>query len=1035
MSCGTSASMFTADATGSRAYVRLPPDIASDKCVQRQGPSGRWADALLHTTPHAATVPVAPPAPQSGHKLAERDAPPPGNGTGSSKRPRATAVAVHPPLGRDSRRMASAVGAPTPLDAPSLSTSDTPHSSTRRAESAAAPPDADGAQGSSCPPPLPASVLPCVLRPPLAFTPAAAAAAAAAAGSGGGAADIGLYRACAPLFGHAQRGDGHCSGGGSSSSGGSSPHASAATPCTRAAALVLRDGGHADSNTVRRASSAPVVDGTPSAGAVCAPRHDWRSTGRSDLATPSGCHSERADADHHHHHHHHHAAALPSVSVDESGVRGLLSMPWTAGPCRGQPAHTCPPGGPLSPAAAGAASKAASHTASPADATRLSSTPGGLSASRSAAHCGTGQHGGRCTVVGGAAVMSANGASASWSSPESLTDHLGSVYTPSLPPGAAAASAVAAAAHACGLDGDTYALSLFTPASSSGLSHRATVHDGAGGSSRSPLSYPRQHPWPQAWQPSRHRSSGPSTVAAPPPAWLAGAAYRDERADAPTTTACTTAVEGALQDPALRSQLQHVSRDELTQILLELASRSAEVASFIRSKVISFAVCRGDGSPAHTADGRGPETARCIFPTTEPEGGDGGGDGDDGDLHAPHHHPHHVDYQSPENRPFSAELHPCVGWYGGCRNTSSCVYAHVPRNVCLRWIRGSCTAGSDCCGAHRLPSPCPSEIRRIYDLNHGLASRGNPATACATHVAGSHALPIPPPYPSAAVPTQLTHDSEAPTTTTVTTAAAVEEGEARPQHPLPEVHTPLGQSIQHHGAFDGGSTPHRRRERCVADWRAQERGDMPNVPVSATAAVGWEDRDAPYLTSTTAVAAAAHAAGEAELLRYTSGAGVLVAASPATAAAASSERPSRSPARLQSCGSCGGTGEDGGSRSSSVSRCLGPHFDRVATAVPLSEDDDAPQQEGVDAGAGAVQQLSADASKNIRSIAGCVGDATAEPQQVVVSPRQLPQSDDWGVIVRQLIHVEDGEGEEEEEIDFSAPAAGTRTRVQSPLFR
>ncbi|KAF8280763.1 hypothetical protein TcBrA4_0093540 [Trypanosoma cruzi] len=76
-----------------------------------------------------------------------------------------------------------------------------------------------------------------------------------------------------------------------------------------------------------------------------------------------------------------------------------------------------------------------------------------------------------------------------------------------------------------------------------------------------------------------------------------------------------------------------------------------------------------------------------------------------------------------EDRPWCDKVHPCLRWYGSCRYPTSCPFVSSPQSLCLNWVRGSCVAGSECSGVHRLPDACPSEVLTVFELCHG-ADRG-----------------------------------------------------------------------------------------------------------------------------------------------------------------------------------------------------------------------------------------------------------------------------------------------------------------------
>ncbi|CBZ27031.1 glucoamylase-like protein [Leishmania mexicana MHOM/GT/2001/U1103] len=440
--------------------------------------------------------------------------------------------------------------------------------------------------------------------------------------------------------------------------------------------------------------------------------------------------------------------------------------------------------------------------------------------------------------------------------------------------------------------------------------------------------------------------------------------------------------------------------------------------------------------------------ARCIFPVEAADDEDGDGCGDDSLTKIKHPDPTVMKGATnatmpqrclyPEDRAFSAELHPCLRWYGACRNATSCVYANVPRNVCLSWIRGSCMADTECSGVHRLPSPCPPEIRRIYELNHGLARRDTPANACAAWISLGHSLPIPPPFPActsqaraplsggrvaAALPTSP--NANAPTAElaeacvganeTLGMCAAMKEGLGEKKI---VVQTPTDQSIHKDTFLGGASTPHRHPhgrdvEPSIPAMKMSERCGGPRT-VTAGDASSWD-------LSNAAITADVCGLVDHEMLQYTGG--ILDAGASAGAAAppclfdAGVRLGGRRSGMVSSAGNsrCS-TAEGCDSHTNSVSRYLGPQFDRAATAVPHCNDG----QSDSAAMSWAMQEQQPDPKKRIKSICGCVCDAK-EPLQVV--PLR-PAGDAAGA----LADVDD-------ECDFSAPAAGTRTRMQSPLYQ
>nr|CAJ2473331.1 unnamed protein product [Leishmania braziliensis] len=434
--------------------------------------------------------------------------------------------------------------------------------------------------------------------------------------------------------------------------------------------------------------------------------------------------------------------------------------------------------------------------------------------------------------------------------------------------------------------------------------------------------------------------------------------------------------------------------------------------------------------------------ARCIFPMEAADDEDGDGDdssamvghpdptvteGGTADATMPQRHP------CSEDRAFSTELHPCLRWYGACRNTTSCIYANVPRNVCLNWIRGSCMTNTECNGVHRLPSPCPPEIRRIYELNHGLACRGTPAIAYAIGASFGHALPIPPPFPPCISP------APAPFSSGSVAAAAPENSNADAlaaelaencaganaafvmcggmTEELGEsegvVHTPKNQSIQKDTFLGGDSTPHRRQQGCDVEQSISSTTTLEKCGANHATTTGdaslWDSYGA---------ATKANAGGpvDHEMMQYTDsilGAG---AADPPCFFYGGVPLGSRKGGMVSSAGSsrCS-TAEGCESRLDSVSRYLGPQLDRAATTVPHC-DDGWPDSAVIGS---ASQQQQADA-KSINSICRCIFEAKG-PFHVVPARHA-------GDMTGTLADAED-------ECDFSVPTAGTRTRVQSPLYR
>ncbi|KAG5501650.1 hypothetical protein JIQ42_05500 [Leishmania sp. Namibia] len=395
----------------------------------------------------------------------------------------------------------------------------------------------------------------------------------------------------------------------------------------------------------------------------------------------------------------------------------------------------------------------------------------------------------------------------------------------------------------------------------------------------------------------------------------------------------------------------------------------------------------------------------------------------------------------PEGRAFSTELHPCLLWYGACRNVTSCVYASVPRNVCLNWIRGSCMARTDCSGVHRLPSPCPPEVRRIYELNHGRARRDTPVTVCGGRVSVGHVLPIPPPFPasnsvarapfvSVSVATAAPASSPADAVVAELTGhfagasgdpAACTAVTKEPEEESMAARTPTSQSIRKDTLLGGDSTPHRHAhgrgaELCLSAMAIERGGCVHTVAAGDVSSSDSLDMD----TATKNEEPVDH-----EMLQYTGG--ILAADADADAGSAADAAPpclcsvvappgSRMSGMASSAGSsrCS-TAEGCCSCSNSVSRYLGPEFDRAAT-VASEWDDGRPDS----AAMGLPMQHQSPGVKSIKSICGCVCDAKGALQVIPVRPG----GDSAGLLA-----------DMDDECDLSAPAAGTRTRMQSPLYR
>ncbi|AYU78759.1 glucoamylase-like protein [Leishmania donovani] len=514
----------------------------------------------------------------------------------------------------------------------------------------------------------------------------------------------------------------------------------------------------------------------------------------------------------------------------------------------------------------------------------------------------------------------------------------------------------------------------------------------------------------------------------------------------PATTAAAAAAAAAANKNGQHYALHGGLGSDFTSKTVDTpdGDRSCEQSGALK-RPVTGAAALGGAEAAHDH-----VIARCIFPVEAADDENGDGDGDDSVAKIEHSDPTVAKGAAnatmprcclyPEDRAFSAELHPCLRWYGACRNATSCVYANVPRNLCLSWIRGSCMADTGCSGVHRLPSPCPPEIRRIYELNHGLARRDTPANACAVGVSLGHFLPIPPPFPvctskvraplangSVAAALSTNPNANAPATELAEACAAANEALgmcAAMAEGLGEkvvVHTPTDQSIHKDTFLGGGSTPHRHPhgrdvELCISAMTMSERRGGAHTMTAGDASL-WDLSDAAITTN-------ACGPVDHEMLQYTGG---ILGAGASAGAAAAAVPPCLFDADVRPGGRRGGvvssaansrcsTAEGFDSRTNSVNRYLGPQFDRAATAVPHCNDG-RPDSAAM---GGAMQEQKPDPKKSIKSICDCVCEAKEPLQVVPVRPA--------GGAAGALIDVDD-------EGDFSAPAAGTRTRMQSPLYQ
>ncbi|KPA85670.1 glucoamylase-like protein [Leptomonas pyrrhocoris] len=701
------------------------------------------------------------------------------------------------------------------------------------------------------------------------------------------------------------------------------------------------------------------------------------------------------------------AAARSAFAPKASSLQQALYYPpgyaaeSGAAPCMGFTSPFTPPGG---------------------DVSRLSASPGGLSGSHNATMNTTALH--QSGMTSAIAMMPT----------PAMVMEVGSATMDGAGAAAAAASYLLQSSHPSNGSGGV------SPYFHNGVPMGEAVHGGA-----SPPGFASH-----AQQQRQRQSSYHSHTASPSPTCSAvmqrgstcsPAGFGPVPTVSGTTTATTTAaIASGLSGVALERQLLHASKEELVQILLELGSCNPEASRFIDAKAFFFAFRHEhsrETTPAAAVDkpsgtlpmntnscsaeskGEGEEQprrksvsegavkallavtagegtksgnrsiARCIFPAEAAEDDEADGEGDDSTNKVSGTGTHAIESLKPaggsggnlswrrvrpEERPFCTDVHPCLRWYGACRNATSCAYASLPRNLCLNWVRGACVARAECSGVHRLPDPCPPELQRIYLLNHGLPR------CDAGHAL--HALPVSP-SPSPAV-TPQTQPSWQHSHGGVGAPAAAAAAAAMHNSDGSALHTPCGQSIHKDAFMGGGSTPHRHHKQSPLEGADMKTGTR-LIPRSAMDVLMDED----------------------EAYAFT--------------AAVSHMRELRLSGAASPTGSSSSTVEDK-TRSGSVNRCLGHDFDNAVsptchtatgtvTAGFTTEENNSPV---VSHPANAIQQACVDYRGSVL-LPVCEAKT---PLQV------MPLRSVAAAVMR--------EQEEEDYTDASAPAAGTRTRVQSP---
>jgi hypothetical protein len=525
-----------------------------------------------------------------------------------------------------------------------------------------------------------------------------------------------------------------------------------------------------------------------------------------------------------------------------------------------------------------------------------------------------------------------------------------------------------------------------------------------------------------------------------------------------TTATTTAAIASGLSGVALEKQLLHASKAELVQILLELGSCNPEASRFIDAKAFFFAFRHEHGHPptspaaaAVAAAGKpaaprltdmsspsaeqrvvegkagaevdtavpvvvaavkaGESTtssnrsiARCIFPAEARDGADDAEDDGDDAAVAVKDHPagsavveagdvkategdtagagaegvrHSIPERRvrPEERAFCASVHPCLRWYGACRNATSCIYASLPRNLCLNWVRGACVARTECSGVHRLPDPCSPELQRIYLLNHGLPRSGAGATLHALSASPSltRSQPKTQPQPQAGTKTPPAAAAYAPCVSEEAAGCAL--------------YTPRNQSI-HKDTFVGcgDSTPHRHPSLHDHPWSTAWKSKLGLSP--------WSAMDVLFATEEQQARPSEGCCDAGAHLRELRPSG---AASPA--------------------GSSCSTVEDT-TMNDVVNRCLAGDFDSVWTPTYPANTDICFFDPT------AAETRLCDHEGNVCD--GRRSPVAAIPACETKAPLQA--------LPLRSVAAEVQAHEDAEDTDCSAPAAGTRTRVQSPSY-
>ena len=187
----------------------------------------------------------------------------------------------------------------------------------------------------------------------------------------------------------------------------------------------------------------------------------------------------------------------------------------------------------------------------------------------------------------------------------------------------------------------------------------------------------------------------------------------------------------------LERELHDGSKEDLVKLVMELCDLNNEVNNYVESKAQLFALkpnqeCASPYSYTSTTGGSPRSHDTAVPYTTETplkQGAESivtdsadakGGVTPQTPLEALHR-----DLESrhctSEDRAFSQELHPCLRLYSNCRYPSSCFFRTCPRNLCINFLRGECTAGKDCSLVHRIPANATPQILHMVGVCRGEA--------------------------------------------------------------------------------------------------------------------------------------------------------------------------------------------------------------------------------------------------------------------------------------------------------------------------